>query len=172
MLSIVIRPNDVRYANIIIMPLQNARACLHAQWHCANQCNPICLGCEAGRLHAWVHSQAPGWFSARRVCNRCPGYVQEWAKGTQGIEVENIPGLEYHGYITVSVVFHRLHFIGLPPRDLRHLFNASRRVSAFLATPIPCAFSEATMNSNLKFPLALISHSCCRSFWSPSNLVK
>jgi hypothetical protein len=41
LLSIVIRPNDVRYANIAIMPLQNARACLPAQWHCANQCNPI-----------------------------------------------------------------------------------------------------------------------------------
>jgi hypothetical protein len=39
--SVLIRPNDVRYANIIMMPLQNASACLYAQWHCANQCNPI-----------------------------------------------------------------------------------------------------------------------------------
>jgi hypothetical protein len=39
--SVLIRPNDVRYANIIMMLLQNARACLPAQWHCANQCNPI-----------------------------------------------------------------------------------------------------------------------------------
>ena len=40
--SIVIRPNDVRYANIAIMPLNaNKQACLPAPWHCANQCNPI-----------------------------------------------------------------------------------------------------------------------------------
>jgi hypothetical protein len=39
--NILIRPNDVRYANIIMMPLQNARACLHTPWHCANQCGPL-----------------------------------------------------------------------------------------------------------------------------------
>ena len=40
--SIVIRPNDVRYANIAIMPLDaNKQACLHAPWHCANQCGPL-----------------------------------------------------------------------------------------------------------------------------------
>jgi len=40
--SVLIRPNDVRYANIAIMPLDaNKQACLNAPWHCANQCNPI-----------------------------------------------------------------------------------------------------------------------------------
>ena len=43
--SVTIRPNDVRYVNIIMMPLQNARACLHAPWHCTNQC---------GSIIAWV----------------------------------------------------------------------------------------------------------------------
>jgi len=44
--SVLIRPNDVRYANIAIMPLDaNKQACLHAQWHCANQC---------GSIIAWV----------------------------------------------------------------------------------------------------------------------
>jgi len=39
--SVTIRPNDVRYVNIIMMPLQGGKACIHAQWHCANQCGPI-----------------------------------------------------------------------------------------------------------------------------------
>jgi hypothetical protein len=46
--NILIRPNDVRYANIAIMPLQNARACLHAPWQCDNQVNPC------GPLIAWI----------------------------------------------------------------------------------------------------------------------
>jgi hypothetical protein len=65
--SVLIRPNDVRYANIIMMPLQNARACLPAQWHCANQCNPIIawiakrdvfmLGCTARLQDGLVPSE-------------------------------------------------------------------------------------------------------------------
>jgi hypothetical protein len=38
---IMIRPNDVRYANIIMMPLQGGKACIHAQWHCAGQYRPL-----------------------------------------------------------------------------------------------------------------------------------
>jgi len=46
---ILIRPNDVRYANIAIMPLDaNKQACLHAQWRCDNQVNPC------GPLIAWI----------------------------------------------------------------------------------------------------------------------
>jgi hypothetical protein len=48
LLSIVIRPNDVRYANIAMMPLQNARACLPAPWQCDNQVNPC------GPIIAWI----------------------------------------------------------------------------------------------------------------------
>ena len=40
--SVTIRPNDVRYVNIIMMPLQSGKACFSiTQWHCANQCGPI-----------------------------------------------------------------------------------------------------------------------------------
>jgi len=47
--NILIRPNDVRYANIAIMPLNaNKQACLHAPWQCDNQVNPC------GPLIAWV----------------------------------------------------------------------------------------------------------------------
>jgi hypothetical protein len=46
--SIVIRPNDVRYANIAMIPLQNARACLPAPWQCDNQVNPC------GPIIAWI----------------------------------------------------------------------------------------------------------------------
>jgi hypothetical protein len=38
---VTIRLNDVRYVNMIMMPLQGGKACIHAPWHCANQCNPI-----------------------------------------------------------------------------------------------------------------------------------
>ena len=40
--SIMTRPNDVRYVNIAIMPLDaNKQACLHAPWHCAGQYRPL-----------------------------------------------------------------------------------------------------------------------------------
>jgi len=40
--SIMIRPNDVRYANIAIMPLDaNKQACLPIPWHCAGQYRPL-----------------------------------------------------------------------------------------------------------------------------------
>jgi hypothetical protein len=39
---IMIRPNDVRYANIAIMPLDaNKQACLPIPWHCAGQYRPL-----------------------------------------------------------------------------------------------------------------------------------
>jgi len=57
--SIMIRPNDVRYANIAIMPLDaNRQACFSiTQWHCANQCGPII---------AWVAKHAV--FDPRLGC--------------------------------------------------------------------------------------------------------
>jgi len=46
---ILIRPNDVRYANIAIMPLDaNKQACLHAPWQCDNKVNPC------GPIIAWI----------------------------------------------------------------------------------------------------------------------
>jgi len=48
---ILIRPNDVRYANIAIMPLNvNKQACFHiTQWNLENQC-----GSQCGPIIAWV----------------------------------------------------------------------------------------------------------------------
>jgi len=47
--NILIRPNDVRYANIAIMPLDaNKQACLNAPWQCDNKVNPC------GPLIAWI----------------------------------------------------------------------------------------------------------------------
>lgn len=47
--SIMIRPNDVRYANIAIMPLDaNKQACLPILWHCDDKVNPC------GPLIAWI----------------------------------------------------------------------------------------------------------------------
>jgi hypothetical protein len=47
--NILIRPNDVRYANIAIMPLDaNKQACLPVSWQCDNKVNPC------GPLIAWI----------------------------------------------------------------------------------------------------------------------
>jgi hypothetical protein len=47
--NILIRPNDVRYANIAIMPLNaNKQACLPVSWQCDNKVNPC------GPLIAWI----------------------------------------------------------------------------------------------------------------------
>jgi hypothetical protein len=48
--SIVIRPNDVRYANIVMMPLQGGKACFSiTQWNLENQCGSRC-----GPIIAWI----------------------------------------------------------------------------------------------------------------------
>jgi len=45
----MIRPNDVRYANIAIMPLDaNKQACLPILWRCDDKVNPY------GPLIAWI----------------------------------------------------------------------------------------------------------------------
>jgi len=47
--SIMTRPNDVRYANIAIMPLNaNKQACLPIPWQCDNKVNPC------GPIIAWI----------------------------------------------------------------------------------------------------------------------
>ena len=47
--SITVRPNDVRYAIIALMPLDvNKRACLAEPWHDANRC----VGCK--EIVAWI----------------------------------------------------------------------------------------------------------------------
>jgi hypothetical protein len=48
--SVLIRPNDVRYVNIIMMPLQSGKACFSiTQWNLENQCGSRC-----GPIIAWI----------------------------------------------------------------------------------------------------------------------
>jgi|ECHhosMinimDraft_1075155.scaffolds.fasta_scaffold06548_2 hypothetical protein len=65
---ILIRPNDVRYANIAIMPLDaNKQACLHAPWQCDNQVNPC------GPLIAWIAKRETFMQGCRSQDGLVPG---------------------------------------------------------------------------------------------------